>query len=235
MAADTLYDAATGQHSREQEVPAVHDHPVFTQVYRVLAAAGERTGLGDVRARVLSAAHGRLLIVGLGPGHDLDHLPAAVTEVIAIEPSASMRAAAGPRVQAARARGVAVEVVDAVAEDLPLADASVDSALVAYVLCTVVDPGAAAAEVHRVVRPGGVVGVLEHVRGSRGSNTARLQALVKPLWPHVAGGCRVDRDTGAVLRAAGFDLTEVREVSLATLPPVAPTLVGVARRAPATD
>lgn len=205
------------------------DHPVFTRTYAVISALGERAGLGELRSRVLAEAHGRLLIVGLGPGHDLDHLPDAVTSVVALEPSESMRGSARDRVRGAQARGLDVEVLDAAAERIPLPDASVDAVLVAYVLCSVHDPGAALAEIRRVLRPGGTLHVLEHVRARTGSVVCRLQRMVRPVWPRLAGGCRVDQDTRGLLLGAGFDLTDVREVSLMTLPPVAPTLVGVAR------
>ncbi len=207
------------------------DHPVFTRAYAVIAALGERTGLGDLRRRVLADARGRLLIVGLGPGHDLEHLPDAVTSVVALEPSASMRDAARARVRALTDRGVATEVVDAPAERIPLPDDCVDSVLVAYVLCSVDDPHDALAEIRRVLRPGGTLHVLEHVRARPRSVLRGLQRAVGPVWPHLAGGCRVDRDTGAALRAAGFDLSEISQTNLMALPPVAPTLVGVARHA----
>ena len=207
------------------------DHTVFTRAYRVLSAVGERTGLGDLRRRVLAEAHGRLLIVGLGPGHDLDHLPSAVTSVVALEPSASMRAAASSRVTAALRRGVGIEVLDAVAEAIPLPDGSVDSVLIAYVLCSVQDPGAAAAEIHRVLSPEGTLHVMEHVRAQPGTWIRGLQRAVGPVWPRLAGGCRIDRETGTVLEAAGFDMSEISRTRLMALPPVAPTLVGVARHA----
>lgn len=206
------------------------DHPAFTRVYEVFVALGERTGLGDLRDRVLAGAQGRLLIVGLGPGHDLDHLPEAVTSVVALEPSASMRDAAQPRVQAGKSRGIDIEVLDAPAESIPLPDASMDAVLVAYVLCSVQDPPAALAEIRRVLRPGGTLHVLEHVRARPRSVWRATQRLVGPWWPRLAGGCRVDRDTGALLTQAGFDLSGVRARNLVTLPPVVPTLIGVARR-----
>lgn len=209
------------------------DHPVFTRAYGVLADLGERAGLGDLRRRVLADAHGRLLIVGLGPGHDLDHLPEAVTSVVALEPSESMRAAARDRVAEVRERGVEVDVVDAMAESIPLPDDSVDSVLVAYVLCSVDDPRAALAEIRRVLRSDGTLHVLEHVRARPRSAVRGIQRVVAPVWPRIAGGCRVDRDTGESLRAAGFDMSTLMQTSLITLPPVAPTLVGVARPAPA--
>ena len=208
---------------------AGHDHPVFTLVYRAVAGAGERTGLGELRERALAPATGRLLIIGLGPGHDLDHRPDAVTSVVAVEPSASMRTSAEPRVAAARARGIDVEVIDAFAEALPLPDDSVDSVLLAYVLCTVADVDAALTEVRRVLRPGGVVCVMEHVRAREGTWLRRSQRLVAPVWPRLAGGCHADRDTRSALADAGFDTSGLHDVTITNLPPVAPTLVGTAR------
>ena len=208
---------------------AGHDHPLFTLVYRAVAGTGERTGLGDLRQRALAPATGRLLIIGLGPGHDLDHLPEAVTSVITVEPSASMRASAVPRVRAARARGIEVDVVDALAENLPMPDHCVDSVLLAYVLCTVADVDAALAEVRRVLRPGGVVCVMEHVRAREGTWLRCSQRLVAPVWPRLAGGCHADRDTRSALARAGFDTSDLRDVTITNLPPVAPTLVGTTR------
>ncbi len=207
---------------------AGHDHPLFTLVYRAVAGAGERTGLGELRERALAPATGRLLILGLGPGHDLDHLPDEVTSVVAIEPSASMRTSAESRVAATRARGIDVEVVDAVGEALPIPDDSIDSVLLAYVLCTVEDVDAALAEVRRVLRPGGVVCVMEHVRAPEGSWLRRSQRIVAPVWPRLAGGCHADRDTRAALAHAGFDVAGLRDITITSLPPVAPTLVGTA-------
>lgn len=206
------------------------DHPIFTRVYSALSGLGERTGLGDIRERVMTGVHGRLLIVGMGPGHDLDHVPSAVTSVVAIEPSQSMRRAAQPRVRRLFDRGVDIDVMDARAERLPLPDASVDCALVAYVLCTVTDQDAALAEIHRVLKPGGILCVLEHVAARPGTPTEIIQRLVTPIWPRLAGGCRVDRDTLSSIREAGFDVADLTLIRLASLPPVSLTLVGRARR-----
>ena len=149
--------------------------------------------------------------------------------MVALEPSASMRDAARPRVLSLASRGIDIEVLDALAESIPLPDASVDAVLVAYVLCSVQDPRAALAEIRRVLKPDGTLHVLEHVRAEPGTWVATLQRAVRPLWPRLAGGCRVDRDTGALLDASGFDMSEITLTRLLTLPPVAPTLVGVAR------
>lgn len=208
-----------------------HDHPLFTRVYEVISQIGEHSELGPARSSVLAGAHGRLLIVGLGPGHDLDHLPPAVTSVVAIEPSASMRAASMHRVRAARARGVEVELVDAVGERLPLPDDSIDSVLFAYVLCSVDSVGDVLAEARRVLHPGGTVCVLEHVRAAPGSWAERLQRAVSVggLWPRLAGGCRCHLDTRAALAGAGFHVDDLVEQTLVNVPVVSWTLMGSSR------
>ncbi|MFI0431834.1 MAG: class I SAM-dependent methyltransferase [Candidatus Nanopelagicales bacterium] len=205
-----------------------HDHPVFSRVYARLCRLEEAGAVGRARAEVAAALSGRVLIVGLGPASDLRFLPAGVAEVVGIEPSASMRREAEAAVAQARESGLTVEVIDAVAEDLPLPDASCDSALLGYVMCSVDDPARAAAELRRVVRPGGTVGVIEHVAGEPGSWLCRCQRGISPLWGRFAGGCHPDRDTRAVLAAAGFDVSGLRDERLVPVPPVSPALVGTA-------
>lgn len=209
---------------------ADHNHPVFTQVYRVIARVEDGGGVGRARNEAGRDLFGRVLIVGLGPAQDLHHLPGAVTAVVAVEPSQSMRTAAHGALRRARAAGLPVTLIDAVGEDLPLDDDSIDSVLLAYVMCTVEDPGRVLAEVDRVLRPGGVIGVLEHVVGRDGTWLRRVQRVSAPWWPRVAGGCHCDRDTRAALEAAGFDTRGMRQENLVNVPPVAPALIGTARR-----
>lgn len=204
-----------------------HRHPVFARVYALLARLGEPGELGQWRTEVLSQAGGRLLVVGAGPGHDLDHLPPAVTDVVAVEPEPTLRRMAARR---ARRESVPVRVVGGVAEHLPLPDASVDAVLFALVLCSVDDPAAALAEARRVLRPGGTVHVLEHVRAANGSRLARAQDAVLPVWRRFAAGCHPNRRTRDLLVAAGFDTADLVDAPLRPGPPlVRPHLRGVAR------
>jgi ubiquinone/menaquinone biosynthesis C-methylase UbiE len=100
-----------------------------------------------------------------------------------------------------------VRVGTADAMTLPVADAWADAVVMGGVLCCVEDPGAALAEIRRVLKPGGVVRFLEHVRAGPGSVRGRLQDAVNPLWQRVSGGCNANRDTVAAIRAAGFELS----------------------------
>lgn len=205
----------------------MRDHPVFARVYRLLLALGEPRSLTEMRREALAGATGRLLVVGLGPGRDLDLLPPGVTEVLAVEPDRTMRAAARDRV--ARSR-IPVRLIAAAGERLPLPDACVDSALCGLVLCSVDDPARVLAEVRRVLRPGAPLGVLEHVRDAEGTRLGRVQDRSARFWSAIAGGCRPNRRTRPELELAGFDTAGVRDARLPTgLPLLVPHLVGTAR------
>jgi ubiquinone/menaquinone biosynthesis C-methylase UbiE len=200
------------------------NHPVFAPLYNGLAWAGEKTTLGRWRTEALAPANGRLLIVGLGPGYDLAHIPPAVTEIVAVEPAAAMR-----RIAARRA-GPTVRLVEGIGEQLPLPDASVDSALCALVLCTVTDPEAVVREIGRVLKPGGILCVLEHVRAAEGTRLGRLQDRAAPAWSQIAGGCQPHRRTRDAIAAAGFDVSGLADRTLhLNVPLLAPTLIGTAR------
>jgi ubiquinone/menaquinone biosynthesis C-methylase UbiE len=210
---------------------ARHNHPLFTRFYGLIAKVGDSGAIGQARTQVCSELSGRVLIIGLGPGVDLHHLPLEVTDVIAIEPSESMRKSAEPEIQQARDRGVTVQLLDAVAEDLPLDDDSVDGVLFAFVLCTIEDDrlAVAVAEARRVLRANGVLAILEHVKAPYGTWTYRSQCMLAAVWPHVSGGCHCDRDTRAVLEQAGFDTASVTDTVLVNMMPTGPAIVGVAR------
>ena len=209
-----------------------HAHPVFSFVYGTVAALTERGEIGRVRGALLSGAAGTVLVVGLGPGHDLDHVPPSVSQVVALEPGLPMLRRAAPRVRALRARGGSVLLAAGVAEALPLADASVDAVLLAFVLCSVADPARALAEARRVLRPHGRLLLLEHVRGPEGSLLARVQDRVDPWWHRLAGGDSLTRDPSGLLRAAGFDVTGLTYRWMANFPLCAYHLVGTATVGP---
>lgn len=200
----------------------------FAAAYDPILAGVERAGLGEARADLLARAHGRTLEIGAGTGANLPHLPATVSELTLVEPSAAMRARLAVRVgQDADGLPDETRIVDSSAAALPVADGSVDTLITTLVLCSVPDLDAAAHELRRAVAADGILLVLEHVAG-RG-RTRRAQGLIDPAWRVVARGCRLVRDTRSALERAGFDMTDVRDWSLPGGGVTGPALLGTAR------
>jgi ubiquinone/menaquinone biosynthesis C-methylase UbiE len=177
----------------------------FPLLYDTLMWPAERTLVGRWRRRTAARAHGRVLELGAGTGSQFGWYDGGA-QVTAVEPDPAMAARARRRAAGARA---AIAVVEAHAEALPFEDGAFDVAVASFVLCTVDDPGRAAAELFRVLKPGGVVAVLEHVH-LPWQPGRWLQSKAAPAWAALAGGCRLDRDTVATITAAGFRPLGVR-------------------------
>ena len=200
-------------------------HPVFARVYGVLGALAERGELGQRRRALLARAEGTVVEVGAGTGENCKHYPGAVRRVLAPEPDPTKLRQARKR---AAASDVPVFLVAASGERLPFPDGSADTAVVTLVLCSVDDPAAALGELRRVLRPGGKVLFLEHVRAAD-ARLARWQDRLAGAWSRLAGGCRPNRRTRAALEAAGFDLVEFEAFDLRPgIPLVYPHIQGVA-------
>jgi len=162
--------------------------------------------LARLRALVVSRASGTVLEVGFGSGRNLRWYDASrVHRVLALEPDDGLRTIARERMrrEQAAASGFAVDLIDGIGEAIPLPDASVDSAVVTFTLCTVRDPSRTAAEMLRVLRPGGSVFFAEH--GVAASPRAqRWQRCIEPVWTPLAGGCHLTRHPPRILQSAGF-------------------------------
>ena len=163
------------------------------------------------RAAVIPRASGEVLEVGFGSGHNLPHYDAgAVTRLVALEPSEAMWQLARPAVERSP---LPVEVVVASAEEVPLADASVDTVVATYTLCTVPDAGRALREARRVLRPGGRLLFCEHGEAPDEA-VRRWQRRLDPLWTRLAGGCHLGRPIPVLVEAAGFRLVELSALYL---------------------
>ena len=163
-----------------------------------------------------------MIEVGAGNGLNFAHYPPEVGEVVAVEPEPFLRERARERAAAAP---VSIRVTDGTAEALPLADDAADAVVVSLVLCSVPDQAAALAEALRVLRPGGELRFYEHVVSRRPAKAAVQRLLTRTVWSHIAAGCRLDRDTGAAIAAAGFRVERCDRVPFQGLA----HLLGVAR------
>ena len=203
-------------------------HPLFAALYDRMTARAERAGLADLRAGVLAGASGRTLELGAGTGSNAAHYPAAVTELVLTEPDPHMARRLREKLSSSPPP-FQYEVVEAGAESLPFADDSFDSVASTLVLCTVDDPARTVSEVARVLRPGGGLLLLEHVRDPASGRLARWQDRLRRPWGWFAGGCHPNRDTAATLRGAGFDVSALESAQLPGAPPfVRPAIRGSA-------
>ena len=172
------------------------------------------------REKVVPKAKGRVLEIGCGSGTNFDFYdPSQIERLYALEPSEGMmkraKAAAEDLPWADR-----IEFLEMGAENLPLDDASIDTAVITFVLCTIPDWSSALAEVRRVLKPGGKVLFSEHGL-SPDQGIAKWQKRVERFWKPLAGGCRLTRDAQAMLHDSGFVLEDVETMYLPSTPKIA--------------
>jgi len=200
----------------------------FTAIYDSLMKSTEEEGLREMRRETLSKASGRTIDLGCGTGANLGLYPDSVTELVLAEPDPHMLSKLRPKVEEA---GIDAEIVEAGAEKLPFEDSSFDTAVFTLVLCTVPDPAAALAEAARVLRPGGRLLFVEHVR-SEDPRLARWQDRLELPWRFFADGCHCNRDTVSKIDAAPFAIEGIEKTGLPKSPPIArPLVTGSALRA----
>jgi SAM-dependent methyltransferase len=193
----------------------------FALLYDPFVWAGERAGLGADRKNLLSRARGCTLEIGSGTGLNLAHYPGDVDELVLAEPDAAMRARLEKRLSHLSRP---IRLIDAPAERLPLPDGSVDTVVSTLVLCTVDAPDVALREITRVLRPGGQLLFLEHVR-SESPTLARWQDRLAGPWSRFARGCRCNRATAELMLTSGLSLDQTREGSWHGMPPIVRPLI----------
>jgi SAM-dependent methyltransferase len=167
--------------------------------------AADRAGLRNARSRVAGKALGDTLEIGIGTGSNLGVYPAGAV-IHGVDVSAPALSLAAER---ADRDGRDVVLVEGDAADLPFADASFDTVVATFVLCSVGDVEGSLHEARRVLRPGGTIRLLEHAR-SRNRTIGAIQERSAPAWARVSGGCRLDHDVRRAVHDAGLTIVEER-------------------------
>jgi len=202
-----LYDATWGR--------------AFAAMYDRGLSATEENGLRALRAELLAGARGEVVELGAGTGANLGLYPEEVASLTLVEPDRDM--AKRLRAKAASAEVVA-DLVEAPGEALPFADGSFDTAVATLVLCTVPSPEETLAELARVLRPGGRLLYIEHVRPSD-AGLARWQDRLEGPWKFFADGCRCNRDTVATMNASRFAVDSATNAKMPKAPSIVRPLV----------
>lgn len=157
------------------------------------------------RERVIGGAEGRVLEVGMGSCLNLPFYSSRVREVIGLEPvprlvAMSRREAAGS--------SLPVTFIEGSAEAIPLDDASVDTVILTWTLCSIPDAALALHEMRRVLRPGGQLLFVEHGRAPE-PRVQRWQDRLTPTWKCIAGGCHLNRPIDTMIEDNGFAMGQI--------------------------
>ncbi|MCK1668967.1 class I SAM-dependent methyltransferase [Bradyrhizobium sp. 153] len=171
---------------------------------RLLDLAMSNKQLLPFRERVIGAAEGRVLEIGVGSGRNLPFYRSPAKEILALEPSPKLVAMARGTVHA----GLPVQFVEASAEAIPLDDGTVDSIVTTWTLCSVPQAALALAEMRRVLRPGGKLLFSEH--GLAPSASVRWwQDRLTPPWRRISGGCHLNRPIRSMIEDSGFRIDRI--------------------------
>lgn len=154
----------------------------------------------STRAALLNGVSGKVLEIGFGSGLNLPHYPRDLAELTAIDPNTGMRRYAEPRI---RQSAIRVERCELSSEALPMADASYDTVVSTWTLCSIEHVEQALSEVYRVLKPGGRFVFLEHGL-SDDPGIQRWQQRLNPVQKLIGDGCNLNRDIRALLEQAGF-------------------------------
>ena len=196
---------------------------ILAPAYDRMSRKSEEAGLGAMRESLLADADGRVLEIGAGTGMNLHHYGDSIESLVVTDPEPPMLRRLREK---AREQAPHAEVLQAPAEDLPFDDASLDTVVSTLVLCGV-DQQRSLGEVRRVLRPGGRLLFIEHVRSDE-PGLARFQDRINWLNRFIVG-CECNRRTLAAIEAAGFTISRVEHATTPEAPKfVRPLIVGAA-------
>ena len=182
---------------------------------RVINCACGTSPIKKQRDKIVPRASGIVLEIGIGTGMNLPHYdPSRVSKVIGLDPSDKSWELAGER---AAHLDFDLEFIGLPGEEIPLDDASVDTVLVTYALCTIPDPVSALRGMARVLRPGGSLLFCEHGRAPDMA-VRKWQDRINPLWRPLLGGCNLNRDIPGLLCNGGFQVLEMEQMYLPGTP-----------------
>ncbi len=173
---------------------------------RLIHLAMRQRNLAAYRARLIPAAQGRVLEIGIGSGLNLPYYGTIVEQVIGLDPSPKLLAMA--REAARRRTSIPLEFVENSAEAIPLYNRSIDTVVTTWTMCSIPDVQRALGEMRRILKPGGRLLFVEHGR-SPDPGVRDWQDRLTPVWRRVGGGCHLNRAISELIEGAGFRIERI--------------------------
>ena len=173
--------------------------------------------LMDQRRQLLLPIAGEVLEIGFGTGVNLPFYQNVET-LYALEPNADLYQLATKRIHES---AIHVQHIQAYAEKLPFADASLDHIVSTWTLCSIENLAQALIEMYRVLKPNGTLHLVEHVQYQDNAKLQHLQNLLTPIQKRLADGCHLNRNIEQTLRDAHFDFTEQHYFAAQDIPKLA--------------
>ena len=204
--------------TKDAQRPGITSHRLFAAYYeRASRGQTERSYMAPFRKEIIGQASGVVLEIGAGNGLNFAYYdPEQVRRLDAIEPDTAMLRHARERAAAAPAP---VKLTQTPVESLPFADETFDCAVGTLVFCSVSDPAGGLREIRRVLKPGGKLLLMEHVR-SQGAIAGRIQDMLVPFTTRLVGNCHWNRNTEGTVADAGFQIEYRRDLGGWILPMV---------------
>jgi ubiquinone/menaquinone biosynthesis C-methylase UbiE len=181
-----------------------------------------------LRAIWIPQASGTVLEVGVGSGLNLPFYSSGVEHVYGLDPSVELQRMARKRLPVGRKAFEVEFVCQSAEDDIPLPDASIDTVVMTWTLCSIPHAGKALREIKRVLRPSGRLIFVEHGRSPDHKVTA-WQDRLTPVWKKIAGGCHLNRKVDELILAEGLQITELKTCYLAGPRPMTYTYQGFAK------
>lgn len=173
---------------------------------RIIDLSMRNAELRAYRERVLSAAQGQVLEVGIGSGLNLPFYGTRVTQLVGIEPAPRLMEMTR---EVAVRQQLSVELISASAENIPFPDHQFDTIVTTWTLCSIPKISEALTEMRRVLKPAGRLLFAEHGQAPE-ANVRKWQDRLTPIWKCIGGSCHLNRPIAALIEGAGFRIEHLQ-------------------------
>jgi ubiquinone/menaquinone biosynthesis C-methylase UbiE len=199
----------------------------MSKIYDRMMQKAESRCLHDWRSQLLKQVSGTVLEIGAGTGVNLEYYPDSANPIYLLEPDAAMQAKLQHKISTNN--NARMKIISSNAESIPLPNESCDFVVSTLVLCSVKDPQAVLAEIHRILKPNGKFIFIEHVAAQNNPDRLKWQKFIEPFWKIIACNCHLTRNTEQDIIYAGFKFISCERQSMRGVPGIVrPSIKGVA-------